>query len=512
MYIKLLKNPKEDKTMANDVNVSAQVTEPIKPDIKVIQRPTITSNGVDTAGLIDKSAYRGIQYNKTKKKEEAEQDAKNYVLNLQFPIITCDKNGNLTSEYTDNGETKTAHGYTTASVSANMATMSNIEAVMADQVRKDGKDPFAGDRSKEGKNGVPIATKTVTLGGKTTFEIDAVALASVSAKERNAANAGKNVSKYDEGNRARLNLTLSQTKATVDGVANVTADSLKSGLTSTAVTSYIASNSTAHNEGRNRFNDKVITAAGDLLAKSYDTAVAEVAEALAKGEALASMKSTKDSSELAGTKLGKGLSVKLINVDGVKAFVQEPGADAAKVKNDMKAVASVVEARANAHRAQMAFSEKTLSLSDENLGGTAYNLVTATKFSVPAIGLKQTDDKGNTKSAGFVVLSPSTAATLTPTGANATRLNAAVKAETEAKTRAIVGEAIFDEAESMAKDVLGEQKQATREEARDKQNAVIDKVREAVNAAGKSYDSISYDADGKNNIEKDAAENNGPTK
>jgi hypothetical protein len=506
MYIKLLKNPKEDKTMANDVNVSAQVTEPIKPDIKVIQRPTITSNGVDTAGLIDKSAYRGIQYNKTKKKEEAEQDAKNYVLNLQFPIITCDKNGNLTSEYTDNGETKTAHGYTTASVSANMATMSNIEAVMADQVRKDGKDPFAGDRSKEGKNGVPIATKTVTLGGKTTFEIDAVALASVSAKERNAANAGKNVPKYDDGNRARLNLTLSQVKATEDGVAKVTADSLTSGLTSTAVTSYIASNSTAHNEGRNKFDKGVITAAGKLLAESYDTAVAEVAEALAKGEALASMKSTKDSSELAGTKLGKGLSVKLINVDGVKAFVQEPGADAAKVKNDMKAVASVIETRANAHRAQMAFSAK------ETLGSTAYNLTNATKFSVPAIGLKQTDDKGNTKSAGFVVLSPSTAATLTPTGANATRLNAAVKAETKDKTRAIVGEAIFDEAESMAKDVLGEQKQATREEARGKQNAVIDKVREAVNAAGKSYDSISYDVDGKNNIVENEAEQNGPTK
>lgn len=461
-------------------------------EIREAQRTTIISNGIDTTSLIDKSAYRGIEYTKSGDKAKAAQDPKNYVLGLQFPVITNDKNGNLTSTYTDKeNKTQLAHGYTTASVSANMATMSDIESVMANEVRKDGKDAFENVRSKDGVKGAPITTNVVTLGGKTTFEIDAVALASVSAKERNIANAGKNIPKRDEGNKARLDLTLSQVKATVDGVAKVSPESLKAGLTSTATTTYIASNSETHNNGRNKFDAKTIESAGKVLTNSYEKAFNDVAKALAEGKSLDALKSTRDKSQaLAGTGLANGMSVKLIDVDGVKAFVQKPGADATKVKNDMKAVASAVEARANAYRAQDAFANK------DKMNGTAYNLVNATRFSVPAIGLKQTDDKGNTKNAGFTVLSPSTAGMVSPTGANVARLNAAAKAPTLEETKKIIGPTVFDDVEAMAKDVVGDEPQRTQEQARAAQNAVIDKVRAEVEKAGKAYDSIGKGPDG----------------
>ena len=460
--------------------------------IKEAKRTTIISNGIDTTSLIDKSAYRGIEYTKSGDKAKAAQDPKNYVLGLQFPVITNDKNGNLTSTYTDKeNKTQLAHGYTTASVSANMATMSDVEAVMANDVRKDGKDAFENVRSKDGVKGVPIATNTVTLGGKTTFEIDAEALASVSAKERNIANAGKNIPKRDEGNKARLDLTLSQVKATVDGVAKVSPESLKAGLTSTATTSYIASNSETHNNGRNKFDAKTIESAGKVLTNSYEKAFNDVAKALAAGKSLDALRSTRDKSQaLAGTGLANGMSVKLIDVDGVKAFVQKPGADATKVKNDMKAVASAVEARANAYKAQDAFANK------DKMNGTAYNLVNATRFSVPPIGLKQTDDKGNTKNAGFTVLSPSTAGMVSPTGANVARLNAAAKAPTLEETKRVIGPTVLDDVEAMAKDVVGNEPQRTQEQARAAQNAVIDKVRAEVEKAGKAYDSIGKGPDG----------------
>lgn len=464
----------------------------IKSNVKSL----ISTKGFDTTSLIDKTAFRGIQYNNSKSAEEAAKESKNYVASVQFPVITCNEDGSLTGTYQKDGETKTSHGYTDASINVNIATMSDFYSTLA----KDGSefgidvdDLFAGERSMAGVSGVPMSAN-INVGGKTTFDIDAQALASVSAKQRNEANKGTGARKYDEDpSKARLSITLDAVKATVDGVGKVTKESLNKGLAQTATTNFIASNSersVAANNGefRNAFDKATLDKAGTLMTKAYEKAFKEVADALANGTKLDPVVSAKDGvSKIKDTELGAIKNVKLIDSKGVKAFVQNPNSTDTKAINaDMRAVANVVEARANAYVAQAAYNDRT------KLGDTAYNLVQATNFSVNAIGLKQTID-GKAQAAGVAILSPATAATLTPTGANATRLNIACKGDFD-ETKKTVGPTIFDKAESMAKESVIGASGRTIEQAREAQNKVIEAVKADVAKAAKDYDSIGKSA------------------
>jgi len=464
------------------------------------KKSVITTKGIDTASLIDKTAFRGIQYNNSKSPEEAAKESKNYVTSVQFPIITCNEDGTLTGSYKDkDGVEKTSHGYSEASINVNIATMSDVYSTLA----KDGSefgidvdDTFAAERSVAGVGGVPMVAN-INVGGKTTFEIDAQALASVSAKQRNEANKNNGARKLEEDpSKARLSLTMEAIKATVDGVGKVTKDSLNKGLVQTATTSFIASNSersVAQNNGnlRNTFDKATIDKAGALMTKAYDKAFKEVADALAKGEKLGPVVSAKDGkSEIKDTALDSIKNVKLIDSKGVKAFVQNPNSSDTKAINaDMRKVAAAVTARANAYVAQAAYNDKT------KLGDTAYNLVQATNFSVNAIGLKQTID-GKTQAAGVAILSPATSATITPTGANATRLNAACKGDLD-ETKKVVGPTIFDKAEDMAKESTIGVSGRSVEQAREAQNKVIEAVKADVAKAAASYDSIGKEAAGK---------------
>lgn len=463
------------------------------------KKTLITTKGIDTTSLIDKTAFRGIQYNRNAEPAVAEKDSKNYVTAVQFPVITCDDKGALTGTYTKDGEQKTSHGYSDVSMNVNIATMSDVYSTLAKeggQFGIDVDDNFASERSHAGVAGVPMAAN-INLGGKTTFEIDAQALASVTAEQRNAANraAGNNARQLDtDPSKARLSLTMEPVKATVDGVGKVSKESLNKALVQTATTSYIASNSERSlaqgNEPRNTFDKATIDKTATLMTKAYEKAFKDVADALASGSKLEAVKSAKDGkSAIAGTSLEGVKNVKLIDSKGVKAFVQNPAcSDTKAINNEMRTVAGVVAARANAYVAQAAYNDK------DKLG-TGYNLAQATNFSVNAVGLKQTID-GKTQNAGVAVLSPSTTATITPTGANATRLNAACKGD-EAATKAIVGPTVFAKAEEMAKASINGPSGRSLEQAREAQNKVIDAVKADVDKAAKSFDSIGMEKGGK---------------
>lgn len=459
------------------------------------KKSTITTKGIDTTSLIDKTAFRGIQYTTSGDPEKAAHESKNYVTTIQFPVVTCQEDGSLTGTYVDkDGNEKVSHGYTEANMSVNIATMSDVYSTLAKHGSEFGidiDDEFASQRSKAGAGGVPMVSN-INVGGKTTFEIDAQALASESAKQRNAANKDTGAHRVEEDPRkARLSLTLNAVKATVNGVGKVTKDSLKKGLLQTATTSFIASNSeksVSQNNGfRNEFDKDTLDNAGKLMAKAYEKAYQEVADALANGEELKPVVSAKDKkSEIKNTSLKKIETVKLIDSKGVKAFVQNPDVkDTTAVNADMRKVATVVTARANAYVAQAAYNKKA------DLGATAYNLVQATNFSINAIGLKQTIDN-KTQSAGVAILSPSTSATITPTGGNATRLNNACTKDLE-ETKSIIGPKIFDKAESMAKAAAPEVSHRKLEEARKDQNKVIESVKADVAKAADNYDSIGKD-------------------
>lgn len=457
------------------------------------KKSTITTKGIDTTSLIDKTAFRGIQYTTSGDPEKAAHESKNYVTTIQFPVITCQEDGSLTGTYVDkNGNEKVSHGYTEANMSVNIATMSDVYSTLAKHGSEFGidiDDEFASQRSKAGAGGVPMVSN-INIGGKTTFEIDAQALASESAKQRNAANKDTGANRVEEDPRkARLSLTLNAVKATVDGVGKVTKDSLKKGLLQTATTSFIASNSeksVSQNNGfRNEFDKDTLDKAGSLMAKAYEKAYKEVADALAAGEKLDPVVSAKDGkSKIKNTSLDAIKNVKLIDSKGVKAFVQNPavGDDTKAVNADMRKVATAVTARANAYVAQAAYNKK------DELGATAYNLVQATNFSINAIGLKQTINN-KTQSAGVAILSPSTSATITPTGGNATRLNNACTKDLE-ETKSIIGPTIFDKAEDMAKAAAPEVSGRKLEAARAAQNEVIKSVKADVAKAADNYDSI----------------------
>lgn len=442
-------------------------------DTKPIKKAYVTSDGVDTAQLLNKEIYAGIQGKPDDEKADAMTKPENYVTTLTFPLPSVDKKGDVVTSYPENKNDKNSktlegHNNIKVGIKLNIATYTNLDKNFKD-VRKENVGMF----STPARVHVPEGeTKgRVALGGKTQFDLDLATIAKESNADRLAALKEKNITPSArltaKDADKRIDITTKEAVIAKDGVGAVSADTLTTTLTQVAATSYFLQNSKDCKDKngekkaeRGAFDKGEVAAAGKIISESYAKAMAEVADAVNNNKPLADLaakdkktgKATKDG--IAGTGFqpnngSYGFELKPVSLGGSQAYAIKFTGDPADAKKSLNEVMKAAGNRINKTLTQdvnaLAAGAKGL---DKN--GATYQLASASKFSLAPVNVKNSDGKQS----GVTVVSPRMSAQFSPYADKVTTLNQSMKDSTPGAAAKILGEESIKRVADMAHKAL----------------------------------------------------------
>ena len=437
-----------------------------------VKRNYVTSDGVDTAQLLNKEIYAGIQGKPDDEKAAAMTNPDNYVTTLTFPLPSVDKKGEVVTSYPEdknnkNSKTLEGHNNIKVGIKLNIATYTNLDKNFK-EVRKENVGMF----STPARVHVPEGeTKgRVALGGKTQFDLDLATIAKESNADRLAALKGKGITPSArltaKDADKRIDITTKEAVIAKDGVGAVSAETLTTTLTQVAATSYFLQNSKDCKDKngekkaeRGAFDKGEVAAAGKIISESYAKAMAEVADAVNNNKPLADLaakdksgKATKDS--IAGTGFqpnngSYGFELKPVSLGGSQAYAIKFTGDPADAKKSLNEVMKAAGNRINKTLTQdvngLAAGAKGL---DKN--GATYQLASASKFSLAPVNVKTSDGKQS----GVTVVSPRMSAQFSPYADKVTTLNQSMKDPTPGAAAKILGEESIKRVAVMAKAAL----------------------------------------------------------
>jgi hypothetical protein len=442
-------------------------------DAGPIKKPYVTSDGVDTAKLLNKEIYAGIQGKPDDQKADAMTNPDNYVTTLTFPLPSVDKKGDVVTSYPENKNDKNSktlegHNNIKVGIKLNIATYTNLDKNFKD-VRKENVGMF----STPARVHVPEGeTKgRVALGGKTQFDLDLATIAKESNEDRLKALKSKGITPSArltaKDADKRIDITTKEAVIAKDGVGAVSAETLTTTLTQVAATSYFLQNSKDCKDKngekkaeRGAFDKGEVAAAGKIIAGSYAKAMAEVADAVNNNKPLADLaakdkktgKPTKDG--IAGTGFepnngSYGFELKPVSLGGSQAYAIKFTGDPADAK---KSLNEVMKAAGNRINKTLTQDVNALAAGAKGLDkdGATYQLASASKFSLAPVNVKTSDGKQS----GVTVVSPRMSAQFSPYADKVTTLNQSMKDPTPGAAAKILGEESINRVAGMAKAAL----------------------------------------------------------